>query len=151
MELILWRHAEAEPKSANGTDEARELTPKGRKQAKRAAAWLTARLKGRYVLLSSPAARTRQTALALTGDVRLVDELGPESTATRILQAAGWPTAGGTIIVVGHRPGLNRTASLLMTGREREWEMKKGGLWWFQAREDGEPAFLRAVAGPKDL
>jgi phosphohistidine phosphatase len=68
-----------------------------------------------------------------------------------MLQAAGWPEAEGTVILVGHRPGLNRLAALLMTGREREWEFKKGGIWWLQNRDEGEPAFLRAVIGPRDL
>jgi len=148
MDLILWRHGEA---ASGEPDAERELTPRGRKQARHAAAWLKDKLKGRYVLLASPTERTRQTALELTDDFELVKDLGPATTATRVLEAAGWPGKEGTVIVVGHRPALNRTASLLMTGREREWEMKKGGLWWFQTRQEGEPAFLRAVAGPKDL
>jgi phosphohistidine phosphatase len=37
MELILWRHAEAED---GIPDMARELTSKGKKQAKHMAAWL---------------------------------------------------------------------------------------------------------------
>ena len=41
MDLILWRHAEAEE---GGPDLERRLTPKGRKQAKRVAAWLLQRL-----------------------------------------------------------------------------------------------------------
>jgi phosphohistidine phosphatase len=41
MDLILWRHAEAEE---GGPDLERKLTPKGRKQAKRVAAWLLQRL-----------------------------------------------------------------------------------------------------------
>ena len=31
-----------------------------------------------------------------------------------MLKAAGWPDADGTVILVGHRPGLNRLAALLM-------------------------------------
>src|SRR5947208_88013 len=58
MELILWRHADAE----DGTpDLARRLTKKGRKQAERVAEWLEERLPGDYVLLCSPALRERET------------------------------------------------------------------------------------------
>lgn len=148
MDLILWRHAEAEP---GLPDAERALTIKGRKQAKRAAAWLKERLKGRYLMLVSPTARTRQTAAALTDHFESSEAMAPDSTPRRMLKAAGWPEADGTVILVGHRPGLNRLAALLMTGREREWEFKKGGIWWLQNREEGEPAFLRAVLGPRDL
>ena len=43
MELILWRHADAEP---GDPDLARRLTSKGQKQAERMAAWLGPRLSG---------------------------------------------------------------------------------------------------------
>ena len=41
MELILWRHAEAEP---GEPDLGRKLTAKGEKQARRVAEWLQTRL-----------------------------------------------------------------------------------------------------------
>ncbi len=148
MDLILWRHAEAEP---GLPDAERALTGKGRKQAKHTAAWLKDRLMGRYLMLVSPTVRTRQTATALTDHFEVSEAVGPTSTPRRMLKAAGWPQADGMVILVGHRPGLNRLAALLMTGREREWEFKKGGIWWLQNRDDGEPAFLRAVLGPRDL
>ena len=148
MNLILWRHAEAE---SGGPDAERKLTGRGRKQSKRGAEWLKERLKGRYVLLVSPTARTRETAKALTGEFEESEDIGPEANGLRIVKASGWPEAKGTVIVVGHRPGLNRAAALLMSGREREWEIKKGGLWWFEARPEGEPAFVRAVLAPKDF
>ena len=47
MELILWRHADAEDPGPKG-DFARELTKKGRKQAERMAAWLRPRLEGEW-------------------------------------------------------------------------------------------------------
>jgi len=147
MQLILWRHAEAQ---AGEPDADRELTPKGRKQAKRMAVWLRKRLTGRYQVLASPTKRTRQTAMELTEDHDVSEDVGPAATGLHIVRAAGWPDGKGTVIVVGHRPGLNRAASLLMTGREKEWEMKKGGLWWFQLRDEGDPAFLRAVISPRD-
>jgi phosphohistidine phosphatase len=40
MDLILWRHAEAQDESENGDDLQRSLTSRGEKQAARIAAWL---------------------------------------------------------------------------------------------------------------
>ena len=63
MELILWRHADAEDSSP---DLDRELTDKGRKQAARVADWLTPRLSPDIRILVSPAAR-RYPALKQIG------------------------------------------------------------------------------------
>ena len=62
MELILWRHAEAED---GEPDLARKLTPRGNKQARRAAEWLDRHLPDRTRILVSPAIRAQQTAAAL--------------------------------------------------------------------------------------
>ena len=62
MELILWRHAEAED---GIPDSARELTDKGRKQADLVAAWLKPRLPKNTRIIVSPTQRTQQTASAL--------------------------------------------------------------------------------------
>src|SRR5258708_18698212 len=62
MEMILWRHADAE----NGSpDSARKLTERGREQARRVAAWLEPPLPPGCEILVSPAARAQQTALSL--------------------------------------------------------------------------------------
>src|SRR4051812_27646336 len=101
MELILWRHAEAE----DGTpDLERELTPKGREQAARVAAWLLARLPAGYTVIASPAARAQQTAAALKVPVKTLRQLAPGAKVAAIAQAAGWPGSAGTVIVVGHQP-----------------------------------------------
>ena len=62
MDLILWRHAEAEDGSP---DAKRKLTPRGRKQAKQVARWLKQRLPADARILVSPAIRAMQTAEAL--------------------------------------------------------------------------------------
>ena len=54
MQLILWRHAEAE--DANGKDDLdRALTKKGHLQAERMAKWLRSRLPEDCRILVSPA------------------------------------------------------------------------------------------------
>ena len=59
MELILWRHAEAE----DGIPDAkRPLTERGQKQARKMAKWLRKRLPEDTRIIVSPALRCRQTA-----------------------------------------------------------------------------------------
>ena len=59
MDLILWRHADAEP---GEPDDQRRLTAKGKKQARRAAEWLHGNLPNSARILVSPAVRAQQTA-----------------------------------------------------------------------------------------
>jgi phosphohistidine phosphatase len=149
MNLILWRHAEAEDQAAS--DLARQLTPRGRKQAQGIAKWLRARLDDDAVLLASPATRTIQTAEAFGDRYRVVDDLAPGMSAQNVLDAAGWPDGiAETVVVIGHQPTLGRVAALLMTGHQAEWSIKKSGIWWFQTRArngDGQ-VVLRAVMTP---
>jgi phosphohistidine phosphatase len=150
MELILWRHADAEVGPA---DLKRELTEKGRRQANRVAKWLRPRLEGKWEILVSPAARARQTAdaLDLDYDVRLT--LGPLDTEDALLREVGWPGGDHNVIVVGHQPTLGRVAAKFLTGQRGDLTMKKGSVWWFSSRLDGEAGqgetLLRAVIAPE--
>ncbi|MFT4100193.1 MAG: histidine phosphatase family protein [Burkholderiaceae bacterium] len=136
MNLILWRHAEAEDATPDLT---RELTGRGRKQAARMAEWLAPRLPGRYAILCSPAARTIQTVEALERDYVIDRRLSPGADVADYLAAAGWPEgprdAGGTVVIVGHQPTLGGVASLLLSGSEQPWSIKKGAIWWLSSRE----------------
>jgi phosphohistidine phosphatase len=148
MDLILWRHAEAE----EGTpDAARKLTKKGERQAEKIASWLKAKLQDPTRMLVSPAVRTQQTAAALRADFETVKEIGVGSSARRILQATGWPNAKGTIIVVGHQPTLGQLAALLLAGMELDWTIKKGALWWLQTQDGETEPLLRAVLTPRHI
>ena len=133
MDLILWRHADAE----DGTpDSERKLTAKGVKQAARMAKWLRPRLPGDAVVLASPAIRAQQTARALTPDFKVVDEIGTAASAEDVLRACGWPKAGRTLVVVGHQPTLGEVAAMLLTGTRGQWSLKKGAVIWI-ARDAG--------------
>jgi phosphohistidine phosphatase len=147
MDLILWRHAEAEDGVPDGE---RALTKKGHKQAAAMAAWLKERLPKRARILVSPATRAQQTAAALEQRFTTTREIGVGATATDVVKSAGWPDAGGTVIVVGHQPTLGRVAALLVTGAEADWSIKKGAVWWFshRVRNGGGQIVLRAVIGP---
>ena len=147
MDLILWRHAEAED---GGPDLARALTGKGRKQAARVAEWLLQRLPAQFTLIASPARRAQQTAEALGVKVRTVEQLAPGARVGDILAAAGWPDHKGAVVVVGHQPDLGSTVAHLMAGTAGDWSLKKGALCWVASRErDGEKqVVLRAAISP---
>ena len=147
MDLILWRHADAE----NGIhDSERELTAKGVKQAARMAKWLRARLPANAVILASPAKRAQQTAAALSADFKTIADLGLAASAEGVLRAAGWPEREGVVIVVGHQPTLGETVALLLTGAKQPWNLKKGAVVWV-VRPNGEEEArtqLRAAIAP---
>lgn len=147
MAIMLWRHAEAED---GMPDNERALTPRGIKQAKCVARWLEPRLPKDTRIIVSPATRAQQTAAALTRKFEIVERIGTGANAKDILAAAGWPHAGGTVLIVGHQPTLGRVAAHLLAGKQADWQIKKGALWWFASRAgDGGPeTLLRAVTGP---
>lgn len=143
MDLILWRHAEAED---GMPDAGRELTARGRKQAKKMARWLRKRLPEDSRILSSPAVRAVQTAQALDLPYEESPRIGTGADAADILAAAGWPDAGGTVVIVGHQPTLGRVAALLLSGAEQEWNIRKAAAWWFSSR--GDDNVLLTAVGP---
>lgn len=150
MELILWRHAEAEDAFP---DMARKLTDKGQKQAADMAAWLKKRLPDDTRILVSPAVRTQQTALALSKNFTTVDTIAPGASAAAILQAAGWPRAGGTVLIVGHQPTLGEVLAQLVVNQHGSWSVKKGAIWWLSTRKRGNESevILKATMPPELL
>ena len=150
MDLILWRHAEA----ADGApDHARKLTAKGVKQAEKIAALLHRHLPDDARILVSPTTRTQQTVAALTNHFTLAPAIAPGASAQAVLQAARWPDAGGTVLIVGHQPTLGEVAAQLMGCSDYSLSIKKGALWWFgrREREESAQATLRLVITPEFL
>jgi phosphohistidine phosphatase len=144
MELLLWRHAEAE----DGEDDMkRRLTARGEKQARTMAAWIRQHQPKDLRIVVSPAVRTLQTAEALQLPFETVRKIGPEACVSELIAASGWPTAQGSVLIVGHQPSLGRMASLLLAGHEAEWSIKKGALWWLsnRVRRGETQTVLRAV------
>ena len=147
MDLILWRHADAEP---GEPDLERKLSSKGSKQAARVAEWLDHRLPDTCRIIVSPAWRAQQTALALKRKFKTKDEVAPDVAPESVLAAAQWPDCRETVLVVGHQPTLGRLASLLLSGEDRVWSIPKGALWWLsnRGRPRGPHVALRAVMTP---
>lgn len=147
MDLILWRHAEAEP---GEPDLGRRLTAKGMRQAERMALWLDNHLPDTCRILVSPAERAQQTAQALKRKFRTVPELAPGSSVAATLSVAGWPDAREPALIVGHQPTLGETAAWLLSGAGAPWSVRKAALWWLsgRARERGAEVVLKVVIGP---
>ena len=144
MDLLLWRHAEAEDGSP---DAARKLTKHGRDQARRVAAWLKPRLPKRCEILVSPATRAQETAAALGAKFATSYVVGTGATAAEVIEAAGWPARAKPVLIVGHQPTLGRVAATLLSGEEADWQFAKGSVWWLRY-VDGETR-LFAVVHPK--
>jgi phosphohistidine phosphatase len=124
VDLILWRHADAE----DGADDlARRLTPKGQKQAAAMAKWLRAHLPKDYTVVSSPAVRAQQTAQALGASIVTDITLAPGASVGDITTAA--ERNPGLPIIVGHQPDLGLAAAKL-AGASGEWHLEKGAIVW---------------------
>lgn len=165
MDLILWRHAQAQtllPETSQDgqpipvdveQDLARALTSKGERQAERMAAWLNQRLPESARVLASPARRTQQTARALERPFKTVNALHPQASVDDLLKAARWPTAKDPVLLVGHQPTLGMLAARLLCGQELPWSVRKGAVWWLRSRDgkDGLEVTLHAVQSPDFL
>jgi len=147
VDLILWRHAEAEP---GEPDLGRRLTSKGLKQAERMGDWLDHQLPGSARVLASPADRAQQTARGLKRKFKTVADLAPGTSAAALLAAANWPDARDPVVIIGHQPALGAVASLLLAGEEGNWTVRKGAVWWLSNRNRSGPAavVLRVAIGP---
>ena len=134
MDLILWRHAEAQDWMDGCDDMARTLTPRGEKQAIRMSLWLDRQLAEGTHILVSPARRTVQTAEALGRKYKIKSELAPSGSATDLLELVQWPDAKGTVLVVGHQPTLGQAVAQLLGLSAAECSVKKGSVWWLRHR-----------------
>jgi phosphohistidine phosphatase len=150
MELILWRHAEAEDGSP---DNERQLTAKGVRQAKKMATFLHAHLPHNTRILVSPAVRTQQTVRALTHEYETEQNIGPGASPQAVLKAAGWPQSEGNVLIVGHQPYLGEIAALLLADSRTAFSIKKCAVWWLSRRERvGDfQATLRLAISPEYL
>lgn len=155
MDLLLWRHAEAEQGSP---DAKRKLTARGEKQAAQMAQWLKKNAPKKLRIVVSPALRCQQTAQALGLPFATERRLDPQSDVSDLLAAIGWPDGGSAedghraVLVVGHQPTLGRAAALLLCGEEAGWTIKKGALWWFSNRtRQGETQTVLRAAIPVEF
>ena len=135
MDLIIWRHAEAEEEGEGVDDLERSLTHRGEKQAARIGAWLDRQLPDGTKILCSPARRCEQTVLALGRKYKIRRELAPDGTPAQLLDLVQWPDGKSIVLVVGHQPTLGQTISQLMGLQASECSIKKGAVWWLRSRD----------------
>jgi len=151
MNLLLWRHADAEDSSPDLT---RNLTKKGRDQAKKVAAWMRREMPAHARVLVSPATRALQTAQALGIPFVTDDALAPGATVEDILAALDLPIverdAKRTWVVVGHQPWLGQLAAFLLSDSPASYSVRKAALWWLVQRERADLVqwTLRCVVDP---
>jgi|UniRef100_UPI0040473754 phosphohistidine phosphatase len=153
MDLILWRHAEAHEAEPGEDDMQRALTPRGRKQAERMAAWLDIQLPQGTRVLSSPAIRAEQTVRALNRKYKVRDALSPGASVEDVLETSGWPEARYPVLLVGHQPALGGLVAKLLGMPEPACAIRKGAVWWLRhrIREAQAQTVLLAVTCPERL
>jgi phosphohistidine phosphatase len=151
MDLIFWRHAEAEDDREGLADIDRRLTARGEKQAARVAAWLDRHLPEGTRLLCSPALRCQQTVLPLGRRFKLRDELAQGSTAAAHLEVAQWPAARHPVLLIGHQPAMGEALAQLLRMTSGNCAIRKGAVWWLRTRErDGDvQTLVWAVQSPE--
>ncbi len=154
MDLILWRHAEAEIRREGQSDMERALTAKGERQAQRMADWLNQHLAESTRVLVSPAVRCQQTAAKLGRKFRTVKGLGPEVSVDDLLRLAHWPQASEPVLVIAHQPTLGMACARLLCGQDQPWHVKKAAVWWLRQRQreaeldEMQAVFVQAVLAP---
>jgi phosphohistidine phosphatase len=158
MELFLFRHAEAEPRSADLPDERRALTPEGRERFRRCVRALE-RLEVDFDRIHhGPWLRAVQSA------EMLVPLLDGETVVTPLLaeppsQALIDLLEGERVAVVGHEPWLSDLLSWLVFGvrafetggRSDFLSFGKGAFAWLSGRAEPGSMALRAFLPPKTL
>lgn len=118
--LILFRHGKAEPESASGEDFDRRLAPRGARESAEMGAQLADLGFLPDVVLISPAARTRETWAAVEGHfpkarMKVEADLYHADSGSVRQEAERVGKGVGTVMVVGHNPGLQELAVQLLT------------------------------------
>lgn len=125
-ELILLRHAEAVPIEATGDDPARALSTRGEQEAQAAGLWLAAHGIRPERVLCSPTRRADETArLTLAAiDDPPVPQMAVEiynASPGELLALLDQHGDAGTVMLVGHNPGIERLVALLVEGRSEDF------------------------------
>lgn len=118
--LMLFRHAKAERLEPGMDDHARTLIDRGRRDASRIGAYMAAHALEPDRVLVSPAARTQETWKYLSAAFKpapaatMADRLYDASPHAILAVIKGTPASAHTLMVVGHNPGLQELALMLI-------------------------------------
>jgi phosphohistidine phosphatase len=110
--LFLLRHAKSSWDDEGTDDHARPLSARGEAAMRDMATYLRRQAVGPALVLCSTALRARQTlaALALAGEVSYEDELYGAGAAILLARLHTVADEVGSVMVVGHNPGLHELA-----------------------------------------
>ena len=136
MQLILVRHASAEPRVEDGgtqtEDGLRTLTARGKRRMRLAAQGLVLLGPAPQLLATSPLVRAVETA-EIIGDTydrvipETVNELQPRAGPDAVIAWLKRLPADHRVVAVGHEPDLSVLAGVLVTGRATPvFALKKG-------------------------
>ena len=132
-EIILLRHAHADPASTGQSDMDRPLSPEGLAEAEAAGRWLAEHKLVPDCVLCSPARRARETLEAVLGAVGYVDqrldERIYEATSGTLAELADEHRDADRLLLVGHNPGMEHLAALMHSGQSGDYRgMPPGGI-----------------------
>ncbi len=152
-ELILLRHAHAEPATTGQSDLDRPLSPQGLAEAEAVARWLKEQGLVPDRVLCSPARRTRETLEAVMDAIGYVEqrleERIYEATPGTLADLADQHREAERLLLVGHSPGLEQLAALMYSGVTSEYRgMPPAGVvvLTLPADASGEPGVARPSA-----
>ena len=124
-ELILLRHAHAEPAAIGQADLDRPLSAEGLAEAEAAGRWIAEQRLVPDCVLCSPSRRTRETLEAVLSVIGYVDQrIEPaiyEATPGGLIAVAEHHAEVGRLMLVGHNPGFERLSALLHSGQSSEY------------------------------
>lgn len=132
-ELILLRHAHAEPAVSGQADLDRPLSPVGLAEAEAAGKWLKENNLLPDCVLCSPSRRTRETLEAVMTAIGYVEK----RLEDRIYEATPGTLAAlvderrdlDRVLIVGHNPGLEQLVALMTDGTSSDYRgMPPGGV-----------------------
>ena len=131
-ELVLLRHAHAEPATSGQADHERGLSATGRAEAEAAGAWLREHGLLPDRVLCSSALRAMETLASLgdigSGEVRSEASIYEASPGT-LAALADANRDAERLLLVGHNPGLEQLAALMHSGQTGDYRgMPPGGI-----------------------
>jgi phosphohistidine phosphatase len=122
-ELLILRHAKSDWETGAASDFDRPLAKRGRKDAPRVGEWLYREGIIPDYVVSSPAERARDTALRVCksldykkGDIVWEGEIYEAGVPELLAVLSRSPADAGTVLLVGHNPGLEELLRFLTGG-----------------------------------
>lgn len=152
-ELILLRHAHAEPPAPGQEDFDRPLSLQGQAEAEAAGRWLKDHGYTPDRVVCSSARRTRETteqAMAALGFIETRQEPRIyDATPGRLMQVVDENRDATRLLLVGHNPGFEQLAALLSSGQSGDFRgMPAGGIAVLSLPADAalEPGIAKLAA-----